>query len=1210
MRSRLLLALLAPLTLSLATCCPPAPAPKAPVTPVVGAGSGSGGVVTPPPVTELSLATLVPGTSVHGFTPAAIYLDGNDQPIGARLVHDKTKFIFDYLRIESAPQAFIWVNSFPTSNKGEPHTQEHLLLGKGNRGRKMGSFQAMALTESSAFTDQWRTAYHFHTVAGRDTFWPVFADQLGAMLDADYTDEEIRREVRNFGVDKGDDGKLRLEEKGTVYNEMVRYYEQPDTTLWLAAKRAVFGTRHPLAYESGGYPDDIRTMTPEDIRKFHGDNYHLANMGMIATFPSAMTLTAVLDGADQVLTSSNQRGGKVTTEADLPPPAPGGTDAPITVDYPYSDNTQPSPMMLVWPAVRTDLDLAETTLLGLFLSSFAGDESTPLYKRLIDSKTRVMDLGASGVSAMQSDDHGHPVFLSIEGVRADKLDPQTLAKVRAEVMSELGRISKLPDGDPELAAIRTRVEARAIDLKRQLAKFLDSPPGFGIRGTSSAWMNHMDRLAKVGGVRKSLTLRPELATIDKLLAAGGNPWRTRLATWHLLEQPFVVAAKPSTKLRKDVDAARDARIAAELARLGGQYGTKDKAATLAKYQTDYDAQTKILEAASAATPLPPLVPSPPMTFDDELQYTTNPVNGVPAFTANIASMQSARLAVSFRLPWIPDGDAMYLGILPTLMSGVGIADGKDVIKSEDMRERIRKEILELSVHYSEDLQTQRTELVIAGAGNDVAETKQALAWMRRVMLAPDWRVDNLPRLRDVVDQALTAMRAAMQGSEEGWVRDPHDAWWHQDSAVHLRINSFLTQAHDLHRLRWQLLDPMDAKVTAETVVFLGKLAEARTLPRAQLVLLAAALGDPKAKAPAQGAAYLAAAAKLSAAGKLLATAAGKDLTAVLADLPDGSLAADWTYLCKQMAADLQVTAPAALAKLAGVRAAIVHRGRARITAVGSPASHAAVAANLSALVDAVPDVGEPAVGRLAGKEYPITQRLKDHDKAPGAVTYVGLFSPATSSGVFINNAPSTSLAQTSEDAILDYLASNTYTGHGAHSLFMKTWAAGLAYSNGVHPLVRDGQLEYYAERCPLLPQTMRFVVEQLKQAKPDANIARYAIAGAFDSRIAEGYEERAFAMADDLADGRTPEVVRAFRKAVLAQVDRPDLAQQLFSRLPTVYGKVMPGYGKPSTEAPTNFVIGPAKQLDAYQDYLRAAVDKKAVLHRLYPRDFWIPAKL
>lgn len=1199
---------LAPLLfLALATCCPPAKKPVA-VTPPTGAGSGSAVAVAP--TAELSLATLKVGTSVHGFTPAAIYLDANDQPIGARLVHDKTKFVFDYLRVESAPQAFVWVNSFPTSDKGEPHTQEHLLLGKGNRGRKMGSFQAMSLTESSAFTDQWRTAYHFHTVAGRDTFWPVLADQLGAMLDADYTDEEIRREVRNFGVDKGDDGKLRLEEKGTVYNEMVRYYEVADTTLWLAARRLVYGTKHPLAYESGGYPDDIRRMTPEDIRKFHGDNYHLANMGMIASFPSAMTLTQVLDGADQVLGHANPRTGKVTTEADLPAPAPAATEAPVTVEYPYSDTTQPSPMVLAWPATRSGLDLTERTLLELFLSAFAGDESTPLYKKLIDSKTRTMDLGASGLGASMSGDQGYPIYLFVNGVRTDKLDPETLGKVRAEVMGELARIAKLPDGDPELAAIRKRLLARATDLRRQLAKFLDSPPGFGTRGTSSAWMNHLDSLAKVTGATKSLTLRPELAAIDKILAAGGNPWRTRLASWGLLAQPFVAAAKPSPKLRKDVDAARDARIAAELARLGREYKTKDAAATLAKYQVDYDRQTKVLEDAAAATPLPPLVGSPPMTYDDELKYTTSPVAGVPAFAANIDSMQSARVALSFDLRGVDPADQMYLALMPSLLEQVGIASDRETIKSEDMRERIRTEILDLSVYFSTDLRTDRAELVVAGSGNTVAETKLALGWMRRVMTAPDWRLDNLPRLRDVVDQALTALRSTTQGSEEQWVKNPHEAWWRQDSLLHLHIGSFLTQTHDLHRLRWQLLDPNDAKVTAEVVAFLGSLADASKLPRAQLGLLAAALADAKAKPPGQGATYLAAAAKLSPAGRALAVAAGKDLTALLADLPDGSLAADWAYLCKQMAADLKVGAPAALAKLSALRTQIFRQGRARITAVGSSASHAALAADLTAIVGGLPEGGKQMVGPVRpARATPITDRLRQHDRSAGPVTFVGLFVPSTSSGVFVNTAPSTSLADTSQDAILDYLASNMYSGHGAHSLFMKTWAAGLAYSNGVHPLVDRGQLEYYAERCPLLPQTMRFVIAQLQAAKPDPNIARYAIAHAFDSRIAKGYEFRAMAMADDLVDGWTPEVVTAFRKALLAQADRADLAPELVRRMPAVYGKVMPGYGTPAKDA-INFVIGPAKQLDAYQAYLRAAVDKAAVVHRLYPRDFWIPAAL
>ncbi|MEO8549854.1 MAG: hypothetical protein ABI678_07765, partial [Kofleriaceae bacterium] len=206
------------------------------------------------------LGALREGAHVRGFTVVATYLDAANQPIGARLVHDKTRFTLDYVRIESAPQGYIWVNSYPTSDQGEPHTQEHLLLGKGNRGRRLGSSEAMALATSSAFTEQWHTAYHFHTVAGPDVYWSVFENQLDALLNPDYTDEEIRREVRNFGVDKGDDGTLHLDEKGTVYNEMVGYYEDPEAILARATRQLIYGAKHPLALESGGYPDAIRSM--------------------------------------------------------------------------------------------------------------------------------------------------------------------------------------------------------------------------------------------------------------------------------------------------------------------------------------------------------------------------------------------------------------------------------------------------------------------------------------------------------------------------------------------------------------------------------------------------------------------------------------------------------------------------------------------------------------------------------------------------------------------------------------------------------------------------------------------------------------------------------------------------------------------------------------------------------------------------------------
>jgi len=1208
-------ALTAMIPFALSTCCPPAPTKS--TTPEPGGGGGGGsGSGSAAPVAKTSgdtLDTLVEGGTTHGFTAVSLYLDDADKPLGARFMHDATGFTFDYLRIETAPQGFMWVNTFPTSDMGEPHTQEHLLLGKGDRGRKLGSFEAMALAESSAFTAQWRTAYHFHTVAGQDVFWPVMENHLDALLNPDYTDEEIRREVRNFGVDKGDDGKLRLEEKGTVYNEMVRSYEPADRLVWREAGHLTYGPQHPLAFESGGYPDDIRRMTAQDIRKFHQATHHLANMGMIGAFPSALPLGNVLDETGKILGKLAGRKGKIYTEDQLPKPTPSASGAIKLVDYPYATNNNPSPLMFAWPLTR-NLDDAEHTLMALFLDTLAGDEGTPLYKKLIDGKTRVVDSGASGVWSYTTTDQGQPVYIGLSGVKSELLsDDKLVAQVRTLVMSEMERIAKLPDGDPELVAYVDKIKSRVIDMRRRYNKFLDTPPGFGIRGTGSGWNDHLVELNRSKEFRKSLTLRPALAEIDTILATKGNPFRDRLAKWGLTQTPYGIAGRPSPAMRTRLDSERKGRIDAELARLQKQYGTADEQSTLARYEQDYDAETKKLESSQAAVELPPLVASPPMTLDDVLVYKTDDVSGVPRFVATFDSMASARVQMSFNVRDViaPD-DQFLLAALPTLLDGAGLFENGKAIAADEMRDRMRKEILGVSIYYGGNPRTKRLELGFAGSGNGADETKLAIGWMRRLMMSPDWRIENLARLRDLVDQSVTGLRQAMQGAEEGWVDDPRDAWKRQAELEYLHTSSFLTQLHDFHRLRWMLLDPQDAKVTTEAAGFLAELATAKSLPRADLVELAKALSDPKAAAPKAAGAqkWFTAAGKLSEKARALATEAGKDLAAYIAELPDGSLGKDWTYLCKQMAHDLKIGAPATLKKLDAVRVAILNARSARIVLTGSTANQAAVNGDLTALVNAVPRSDSKAAKAKAKlSETPLRDRLADHDTKAKQAVFVGLVAPSTSSGVFLNQAPSPYYTDTADAPVVDYLASNLYTGHGAHSIFMKTWAAGLAYSNGLRPRLYDGVLNYYAERCPLLPTTLKFVIDELKKVKPDPSIARYAIATAFDSRIATGFEGRASAMAANLVDGLTPDVVKTFRSKVLELSKREDLSTMLFARMKPVYERVLPGWGKLDPNG-TYFVIGPDKQLTAYQDYLKAAVGKDTLLHRIYPRDFWLPAKL
>ena len=244
---------------------------------------------------DARLETLQPDERIADFRTLAVYVTGEGTRMGGRFSHVQSGFVLDVLRIQSVPGAFTWVNSIPPSDGGEPHTCEHLLLGKGTVGRYVASLEDMSLGESSAFTEQVRTCYHFRATAGTATFFDLFEAKLNAMLHPNYTDEEIRREVCNTGV-KIDQttGKPALEEKGTVYNEMVSSYEKPYGNLYQSLGEMIFGKGHPMSYSAGGIPEAIRKMTPADLRRFQEGTHHLNIWAQWCRFPRISASMIVL----------------------------------------------------------------------------------------------------------------------------------------------------------------------------------------------------------------------------------------------------------------------------------------------------------------------------------------------------------------------------------------------------------------------------------------------------------------------------------------------------------------------------------------------------------------------------------------------------------------------------------------------------------------------------------------------------------------------------------------------------------------------------------------------------------------------------------------------------------------------------------------------------------------------------------------------------
>jgi hypothetical protein len=256
---------------------------------------------------------------------------------------------------------------------------------------------------------------------------------------------------------------------------------------------------------------------------------------------------------------------------------------------------------------------------------------------------------------------------------------------------------------------------------------------------------------------------------------------------------------------------------------------------------------------------------------------------------------------------------------------------------------------------------------------------------------------------------------------------------------------------------------------------------------------------------------------------------------------------------------------------------------------------------------------EPALSTAEGAAGPrhIHARLLARDSAATDPVYVGLIAPNMKGGVIITSTPGVHFSDAQDrEKQMDYLAGRLHSGYGAHGIFLKTLAAGLAYSNGLRASVQAARNGYYAERTPEIPQTVKFVVETLKAAERDPRLGEYAVAQVFgETRAAANYETRAEGIANDLADGQPPEQVRKFRESILELRKDPQLADKLFARKDRVHERILPGYGSPVARVADGlfFAIGPDRQLDAWERYLKAAEGPQAKLYRLYGRDFWMP---
>ena len=224
------------------------------------------------------------GDEIHGFKVVSI------EPInllGAQAVlfeHEKSGAQLLYIACDDENRAFDITFQTPAlDNKGKPHVFEHITISGSQKYKDPNLF-------FSFYNNTYNTFVNAATYHGMTTF-PVASlseKQLKVMMDYYlsgvfepllYTDKNLAmREAWRYEIADADSP---ITIAGTVYSEMQGAYDANRWAYYYDFTNLFEGS--PVAYESGGQPDAIRTLTYDELVNFH-DTYYKPSNSLITLY--------------------------------------------------------------------------------------------------------------------------------------------------------------------------------------------------------------------------------------------------------------------------------------------------------------------------------------------------------------------------------------------------------------------------------------------------------------------------------------------------------------------------------------------------------------------------------------------------------------------------------------------------------------------------------------------------------------------------------------------------------------------------------------------------------------------------------------------------------------------------------------------------------------------------------------------------------------
>jgi Zn-dependent M16 (insulinase) family peptidase len=1136
------------------------------------------------------LSTLRKGHQIADFRVANLYSDPAGKVIGAKFWHVYSGTPVFFFQIETVPQVFTWIDTPTVSNRGLPHALEHLLAGKGAKGRYFTLLRDMRMGVSQAATVRDFNYYGMASASGMPDFLPLLHSWLDALYHPDFTDVEAEREFYHFAVTTdAKTNKRVLVEQGTVYDEM-----QPGQGRYVyhygLFKRA-FGEQNPLGFYNGGLPDEMRGVTPEEIRQFHSTYYRLGpTAGFIFVMDPKQNIAEFLQKL-----SAEFRQIAVPKSTYLPSPSvsepkyavhSSSDIGPKIYPYPGGNDATPGFVHFAWKPKKTE-SAVDVKMLELFFQTLAEGERSTLYRAIVDSKTREIDAQATGVdfqiSLANSPSLPLPI-LEISGIPGNHILAEKIQQLRALVLAKIEQISEYPDRSKDLLSFNDVAASDAMASHRSESVWVRNSPNFGA-SLKTDWKEHLAYLETDPAFIRSVSEEEVWQTVAKELQSGRNIWRDLIRKFGLLDTPYATASAPSTQLLAKLEKNKQDRIQKKTLALMAQYHTDDEQIALIQFQKEEAIKSQAIDKIDASVPRPRFTNHPPMTPDEGVRFREFQVSGTPVIATLFDNPPTIDIGISFDLTQVPAKYYKYIPILPRCLDSLGLKQpGRNLSYSELLNE-IHRNSYDFSVAYEWNPSSRRRDFTIRASATNPQEFHTTLALVRDIMQSNDLDASNIMRLRDLVARRVSGDDAYMR--QDGWITNPAYAVRYQDDPLSMALISQFTRAHWDARLQWLFHDPVDAAVIEGLTGLTDRLLDSSGVSKNELAKKLAA-------STATGV------------EKEMIDYWQKNLNAFAeSELPTGL-----RQLTREVQEDLRTGPTRAIEDIKTLQKIILTRSALHVDLTVAHDLLDKIQPDLLAFLQSIPANNvEDLTTTQSGTEYPIFERLKKrHDLVdPRFPFYLAFSNPEGITANLIFQADFPGYTQIDRTVLVRELASKLLGGNGSQSLFFKAWEHGLAYDDGLVSRPTLKLIWYYANRVADVPSLISLVDSQTAKLQDlhDPLLVDYTLRETFPMpRSMSTFAERGKELAHDIRDGNGPEQMRRFSEAVLKLRQDPNLLSELTRESILSIRCVLPTQEYVENQRSARsvfFFAGTEQTLSEIQN--RAQLPK---LLRVWPSDYWI----